>query len=200
MKEASKKRGRPRSFDSDVVLARATETFLHFGYAGASLEQLTSAMGLNKPSLYAAFGDKRGLFMRALHERATAIGKRLRVAFERCDTLEASLDAMLAEAVELYTSEPSPGCLIVNVSITEALVDEGFAQHAREFFASCDRVLAKWIESKYAPRGALGAKGLSLILNGVIHDISVRARIGESATKLREYARTTAAALAKAAA
>jgi TetR/AcrR family transcriptional regulator, copper-responsive repressor len=200
MKEAAKKRGRPRSFDSDLVIERATETFLHFGYAGASLEQLTAAMGLNKPSLYAAFGDKRSLFMRALEARAHAVAARLRVAFERCDTLPASLDAMLVEAVEIYTGDANPGCMIVNVSTTEALVDEGFASYAREFFAQCDRVLAKWIETRYAPRGVLGAKGLAQIINGVIHDISVRARVGESAAKLREYAHTTAAALAKAAA
>jgi hypothetical protein len=59
--------------------------------------------------------------------------------------------------------------------------------------------IGAWIETRYAPRGAIGAKALSQITNGVIHDISVRARIGESAAKLREYAHNTAAALAKAA-
>jgi TetR/AcrR family transcriptional regulator, copper-responsive repressor len=173
---------------------------LRMGYSGASLEQLTAAMHLNKPSLYAAFGDKRSLFMRAIEERIRLLGSRFRAAFERGDTLEAALAAMLLEAVDIYTSEASPGCLVVSVSITEAVTDEGFAEHAREFFAQSDRGLAKLIDARYAPRGAVSAKTLSQLVNGVIHDISVRARVGESPAKLRDYARNTALALAKAAA
>jgi AcrR family transcriptional regulator len=195
----TKKRGRPREFDSDVALERAMVAFLRHGYAGASLEQLTTEMGLNKPSLYAAFGDKRRLFMRALQQRIAALALRFQAAFTRGDTLESSLRSMLLEAVQIYTDDAFPGCLIVNVSATEARVDAGFAEHAREFFARSDRVIANWIEDRYHPAGAVNAKALSLIINGVIHDIAVRARVGESATKLREYARSTAAALAKAA-
>lgn len=180
------------------MVERATDTFLRLGYAGASLDQLTAAMGLNKPSLYAAFGDKRALFVRARLDRARSLAQRFRSAFERGETLETSLAAMLFEAVEVYTTS-QPGCLVVSVAVTEALSDEGFAKDAREFFADCDRGLAKWIEARYAPRSAIDAKGLSMIVNGVIHDISVRARVGESSAKLRDYARTTAAALAKAA-
>jgi AcrR family transcriptional regulator len=199
MKDPIKKRGRPRAFDVDAVIERATATFLHFGYAGASLESLTNAMGLNKPSLYAAFGDKKQLFLRALNEIAAARGKRYQAAFERGDTLEGSLASMLAEAVQINLGDDPPGCLIVNVSTTEALVDEEFAKYTRDFYGLTDRVLAKWIDAKYAPRGAVTAKTISQIVNGVIHDISLRARVGESAAKLRDYARNTAAALAKAA-
>jgi AcrR family transcriptional regulator len=175
------------------------KTFLRLGYSGASLEQLTADMDLNKPSLYAAFGDKRSLFLRALEQRIRELGQRFRAAFERGSSLETALSAMLLEAVEIYTGEPSPGCLVVSVSITEAVADEGFAQHAREFFAQTDRVLAKWIDARYAPRGVT-ARALSQLVNGVIHDISVRARVGESAAKLREYAQSSALALARAAA
>ena len=199
MKEAPKKRGRPRAFDSDRALEGAIATFLHFGFTGASLEQLTAAMGLNKPSLYAAFGDKRELFMRALQARANAVAKRLRAAFDREATLEGALDAMLREAVEIYANDDNPGCMIVTVSANEALVDDGLAQYGRDFFEQCDRVLAKWIENRFAPRGAASAKTLSLLVNGVIHDISVRARVGESPAKLREYAHSAALTLARAA-
>lgn len=199
MSSPAKKRGRPRTFDPDVVLGRATDTFLHFGYAGASLEELTSAMGLNKPSLYAAFGDKRKLFLRTLQDLATARGKRYRAAFERGDSLETALAHMLDEAVDINLGDAPPGCLVVNVSTTEALVDEEFAKFTRDFFGLTDRVLAKWIETSYPLRGPVTAKAVAQIINGVIHDISLRARAGESQAKLREYARATALALAKAA-
>src|SRR5690242_13288835 len=61
-----RRRGRPRSFDPDAVLEKARAVFWNLGYAAASLDDLAAATGLNRPSLYAAFGDKRALYLAAL--------------------------------------------------------------------------------------------------------------------------------------
>ena len=61
-----KRRGRPRAYDPQVALARAAETFWKAGYAGTSLDDLVAATGMNRPSLYAAFGDKRDLYLKTL--------------------------------------------------------------------------------------------------------------------------------------
>jgi AcrR family transcriptional regulator len=96
MKEADKaggkgRMGRPRTFDEDVALDRAMEVFWEKGYEGSSLAELTAAMGMNRPSLYAVFGDKEGLFRRALE----------RYQSTRMDYCDAALDAPTArEAVE----------------------------------------------------------------------------------------------------
>src|SRR4249919_2313925 len=70
----SRPRGRPRSFDPDAVLEKARGVFWTLGYAATSLDDLAAATGLNRPSLYAAFGDKHALYMRALERtRAGAV-------------------------------------------------------------------------------------------------------------------------------
>jgi AcrR family transcriptional regulator len=200
MKTPPKKRGRPRGFDDAVVLDRATATFLTYGYAGASLEALTTAMDLNKPSLYAAFGDKRQLFQRVLQDLAGRRGQRYRDAFDRGETLEAAIREMLLEGVEIYLSDDvPPGCLLVTAAIGEALVDDDLARYAHEFFAVTDRVVATWV-ARHAP-GAAPATTLAVsrMINGIIHDMALRARVGESRAKLREYARSSATLLARAA-
>src|SRR4051812_11049174 len=61
-----KRRGRPRGYDPDAALVRAIASFWHAGYAGTSLDDLSAATGMNRPSLYGAFGDKRDLYLKAL--------------------------------------------------------------------------------------------------------------------------------------
>ena len=65
-KAEPKRRGRPRAYDPQAALARAAETFWKAGYAGTSLDDLVAATGMNRPSLYAAFGDKRDLYLKTL--------------------------------------------------------------------------------------------------------------------------------------
>lgn len=202
MQVSPKKRGRPRAFDPDEVLALARHTFLRYGYSGASLDALTSSMGLAKPSLYSAFGDKRQLFQRVIEDVASSVGRRYRAAFDSGDTLEASLSAVFSEAVRLYTTEEEPpGCPILAPSIGEVVIDTELATFIREFFERCDHSLAKWIETRMNARtkSPLSARAIGRLVNGVIHDIAIRARVGESRGRLASYAREAAIALSRAA-
>ncbi|MEO8875311.1 MAG: TetR/AcrR family transcriptional regulator [Polyangiaceae bacterium] len=192
------KRGRPRAFKEADVLARATDAFLEHGYSGASLETLTTAMGINKPSLYATFGDKRALFVRVVEEAIAERGRRFRSAFDRGDTLETSLREMFLEAIDVYfDAASSPGCLMVSGATTEAVVDEGLAELTRAFFALSDRVLASWIARRAPERAGARSAVLGRLVNGIIHDLALRSRVGESRAKLREHARDAASALSR---
>jgi AcrR family transcriptional regulator len=105
--------GRPRAFDEETVLDRAAQVFWRHGYEGASLSALTSAMGINRPSLYATFGSKEELFRRAFTRYHDT-----RLADARADldqpTAYASIEAFLrAGADALLAGDHPPGCLSI---------------------------------------------------------------------------------------
>ena len=200
MTEATRKRGRPREFDPAVALASAGKTFLRQGYTGTSLDALASAMKLNKPSLYAAFGDKHALFMSVLRERFRMVGERYHAAFEEGGTLEEALRNVFEAAVEVSLGEGGPpGCPIAAATMSESLDDEEIGEFVRTFRVQTDKGLARWIRTKRASEGEMSSDGLARMTNSVLHDIALRARVGESRAKLREIGRDAARMLALAA-
>ena len=105
--------GRPRSFDMDRALDRALDVFWRKGYEGASLSELTSAMGINRPSLYAAFGDKETLFRRVLDRYFSGPAAFYQEAL-KAKTARAAVEQLLRATVESQTRPGQPrGCLAV---------------------------------------------------------------------------------------
>lgn len=107
-------RGRPRGFDREVALDRALEIFWARGYAGTSIADLTAAMQINPPSLYAAFGDKRQLYLAALdryQQRGLAALDALLVAAP--DTRSAIAGALRQMVCEMTRTDRPSGCMVV---------------------------------------------------------------------------------------
>src|SRR5690349_13817425 len=106
-------RGRPRSFDADRALDQALKVFWSKGYEGASLPDLTKAMGISRPSLYAAFGNKEELFKKALERYSAGPACYVREALD-APTARAVAERLLNGAVEMMTNPKNPrGCLAV---------------------------------------------------------------------------------------
>src|SRR5438094_4700649 len=105
--------GRTRQFDVDEALDRALEVFWARGYEGATLPELTRAMGINRPSLYAAFGNKEQLFRKALDRYAEGPARYVREALEE-STARAVAQQLLRGTIDLATDRRHPrGCLMV---------------------------------------------------------------------------------------
>jgi AcrR family transcriptional regulator len=112
-KELSRPTGRPLSFDPDKALDRALDVFWRKGYEGASLSDLTKAMRINRPSLYAAFGDKEKLFRKVLDRYAEGPASHSRAALQET-TSRAVVERLLYGTADMLTSADNPrGCLWV---------------------------------------------------------------------------------------
>ena len=109
-----KSSGRPRAFDKDAGIETAMRLFWERGYEGVGVAELAKAIGINPPSLYAAYGSKRGLFARAVERYGQTKGAFFARLFEDRPLADV-LGDVLAEARDVYTSDDAcKGCLIMN--------------------------------------------------------------------------------------
>jgi len=112
-----KKGGRPLSFDREAALERAMLVFWRYGYEAASLSELTSAMGITPPSLYAAFGDKEQLFLEAVERYSTKSCDALQCLFDEAPTARDAIERLLqSSAVDNTCPSHPPGCLVVTAT------------------------------------------------------------------------------------
>src|SRR4051812_14286178 len=105
--------GRPRSFDRDEAVARAVPVFWEHGYEGAAMSRLLDVMGISTASLYAAFGDKRGLFEAVVDRYMSTDGAFTVAALTDEPTALGAVTRLLDEAAKVYTGRGHPpGCLL----------------------------------------------------------------------------------------
>jgi TetR/AcrR family transcriptional repressor of nem operon len=139
-----KPRGRPREFDTDAAVARAMDVFWSCGYHGTSLPDLLQATALSRGSLYAAFGDKHGLFLRALDRYIGDALARLDTELDPGEDALAGVRACLAGYVDRTSGVAGRrGCLVVATAMELAAHDPEVEQRIRRFFRAMETRLAK---------------------------------------------------------
>src|SRR5215469_4015231 len=136
------RRGRPRGFDEHEALDRAVRVFWEHGYEGASMSELTGAMGINKPSLYAVFGSKEELFRRALARYRDTYGAHAPAILEQ-PTAYAVIESYLHAAVDALTSGGHPpGCLSIQGGLSCSPANSGISEFLADYRAAGESALA----------------------------------------------------------
>ncbi len=144
------KLGRPRTFDMDEALLKAINVFWAKGYDGTSIKDLTHAMGISGPSLYAAFGDKRELYLKAIDRYASFDACAPLVAFETEADIEKAVRGFLKAAIAYATSHESGarGCFLASCVSTSVGEVAGVAERMTKAIADTDTRLAARFEQE----------------------------------------------------
>src|SRR6201996_4813840 len=136
-----KRRGRPRAYQPEIALGKALDLFRKDGFAATSLDDLSAATGMNRPSLYGAFGDKRELYIKSYARyRADARASMIEI-FRGQMPIRERLQRIYASALDIYLSgEEGPrGCFTVMTAASEAVFDTEIRAMVLEGFSELDK-------------------------------------------------------------
>jgi AcrR family transcriptional regulator len=189
---APRPRGRPRSFDTEATLAQATLTFWQRGYAATSLDDLGAATGLNRPSLYGAFGDKHALYLQALKLYVDNSNASIAAALAG-RSLRDGLSRVYELALQLYypPDAPARGCLLIGTAATEAPRDEAIraslGEALRGFTAAFEARFRQAVADGELPARTDAAMRAQLA-SAVLHSMALRARAGDAREELAALA------------
>lgn len=191
-------RGRPRNFDRAAALGRAMEVFWERGYEGASMAELTAAMGINSPSLYACFGCKEQLFREAVDHYVETDGAGGWTAFQQIASTREALQALLDASAEAATMPGKPsGCFIVlGAAVGAPENDELRQQLAARRQSMCDQVRLRLERAIVGGElsAAADAPGLTAYFMTVLQGMSIMARDGKTREQLLGVAKHAMAA------
>jgi AcrR family transcriptional regulator len=190
-----KARGRPRAYDPKTALQQALGVFWNTGYSGASLDSIATAAGMNRPSLYAAFGDKHALYIKALEQYWESAAASMHDAL-------ADLNRPLAEALMLFyegqlsiyfSGEGHPrGCFAIGTATTEAVEDVEIREALSALISKLD------VDLEIRLRAAVHTGelpddvdpvALAALAAAMLYSIAIRARAGKSRAELTQLAR-----------
>lgn len=189
-------KGRPREFDVEEALTAALRIFWSKGYEGASLTDLTEAMGITRPSLYAAFGNKEALFCKALdlyeREKLCYIGRAL-----EAPTARGVAEALLRGALERQrdTSDPK-GCMGVINSVACGVEAESIREEVLKRGESAKRAIVARFERARMEGdlpGSADPEGLTAYIIALIQGIALQGGSGATCADLERLVQTSLA-------
>lgn len=188
----TKRRGRPRAYDADLALERALGTFWDQGFAATSLDELSAATGMNRPSLYGAFGDKQALYMAAFDRYRAAAMAGLAQAMDD-HPLREGLARVYRAALSLYLSGEAGGrgCFMIGTTAAEAVsrppMRAALAAALHDIDAAFADRFRRAVETGEMPAHR-DPERLARMAAAVLHSMAVRARAGATRDALETIA------------
>lgn len=189
-RQEPRRRGRPRAYDPDVALARATNSFWKAGYSATSLGDLSAATGMNRPSLYGAFGDKRDLYLKALKRYWELSRVAMQETLVYDQPLRDALQRLYGKALSIYLSgkDGPRGCFAIGTAMTEAVGDAKIRAALAEGFRMLDEAFEARIrfakDHDDLPHDA-DAAALAMLASATLHTLAIRSRAGASRRSLQ---------------
>jgi AcrR family transcriptional regulator len=190
---AKRGRGRPRKYDFELALHQATDLFWTKGYAATSLDGIAAATGMNRPSLQAAFGDKREIYLAALGAYWASKIDTIRAALGARALDDALMRAYDAALTTYFASESvARGCFVVGTAITEAAEDPDIGRIVANGFQTLDAEFLKrirWAQDEAEVTADRDPEALAFLATATMQSLALRARAGAPRDDLREVAR-----------
>lgn len=191
--ESKRPRGRPRAYDPERALAQARDTFWKNGYSATTLDDLSEATGMNRPSLYGAFGDKRALYLATLERYVgtyrEAMDHELAAPMPLRDALMHIYD--LALSIYFRVGSAPRGCLLVGTAAVEAVNDSEVRDILGKGLLAFDKSFEARIR-RAQEEGELDAEVdpavLAKIASAILHTLALRSRAGDKRAALRATA------------
>lgn len=195
-------RGRPREFDLDEALDVAIDVFWRHGYEGTKLDDLTAAMGISRPSLYAAFGDKEATFKRAVERYARVDMHYVETALGQSSAFAVAAHFLRSNVRAITNPDRPPGCLSIQGGVSGSRADQRVVDFLSSSRATVEARFAARFERALAegdlPESESPAE-LAKYLNTVTSGLAVQAAGGATRSQLSRVAERALIAFPRAA-
>jgi TetR/AcrR family transcriptional regulator, transcriptional repressor for nem operon len=185
---------RPREFDTDRALDRTMRVFWEHGYHATSVQDLMKAAGVQKQSLYCAFGDKRSLFLKCLNLYTKQTLIEIQRMLNEADSALEGIERVMRFASQAPDSKDCPpGCLMANTALELGLNDPRVAEEIRRMFRGLEKMLAAAVRKAQAQGEVsknLDCIALGQSLANTISGIRILEKTGASNQQIRTVVKT----------
>jgi AcrR family transcriptional regulator len=186
-----KRRGRPKLYDERAALEAAGTVFWMKGFSGTSLDDLSAAMNMNRPSIYRAFGDKEAIYRQALAQFASRMDEGFKQTLLYETDFRKGLANFYREALEVYAAgDNALGCMVMCTAPAAAVSHPEVQTDLLTVIQQIDAKIVQRVEQAI-DQGQIDkssdAKSLGKLIQAVLHSLAIRARAGESKASLRRF-------------
>lgn len=186
-------RGRPKTYNREDALNRITEVFWQHGFAATSLDMIAAASGMKRPSLYAAFGDKRAMFLLTQTRFAERLSSELSQFLQLSEPPKVVLRKYFGHLIKTYAAKPEQqfGCFVYSVGLIEAYTENEIGLLVQQVSQRTQDDISAVLDRAGPPSDPSSAKDTALMASlfvSLMHSLSIRARAGTEQSELTRLA------------